>query len=201
MASNFLLGNKAILFIGCWIQCFFFLTLAVEEALILKSMAYDHYVIICFPLYYPIRIRRRVCCWSRIMGSVNSRAHTTYASISLIADPGPSIIYVMSQPCCLWPALTPGSMSTHYLWVPPTVLCCLSLVLYVRMVMFSLLSITCTQQKGEKRPTQPASPILLWWHSTMHPLFTLTYTHGPSNRGQGSACLLHHPYTRVQPYL
>ena len=79
MASNFLSGNRAILFIGCWIQCFLFLTLAVEEALILKSMAYDPYVIICFPLYYPIRIRRRVCSWSWIMGSVNSSAHTTYA--------------------------------------------------------------------------------------------------------------------------
>ena len=60
MASNFLLGKKAISLTGCWIQCFFFLMSAVEEALILTSMAYDHYVTTCFLLYYPIRIRRRV---------------------------------------------------------------------------------------------------------------------------------------------
>ena len=83
MASNFLCGNKSISFIGCGIQSFFFLTLAVAEALLLTSMAYDRYVAICFPLHYPIRISRRVCVLmiigSWIMGSINSCAHTTYA--------------------------------------------------------------------------------------------------------------------------
>ena len=83
MASNFLFGNNSISFIGCGIQSFFFLTLAVAEALLLTSMAYDSYVAICFPLHYPIRISRRVCVLmiigSWIMGSINSCAHTTYA--------------------------------------------------------------------------------------------------------------------------
>ncbi|XP_047630304.1 olfactory receptor 2L3-like [Phacochoerus africanus] len=83
MASNFLFGNKSISFIGCGVQSFFFLTLAVAEALLLTSMAYDRYVAICFPLHYPIRISRRVCVLmimgSWIMGSINSCAHTTYA--------------------------------------------------------------------------------------------------------------------------
>ena len=81
-ASNFLFGNKPISFIGCGIQSFFFLTLAVAEALLLTSMAYDYYVAICFPLHYPIRISKRVCVLiirSWIMGSINSCAHTTYA--------------------------------------------------------------------------------------------------------------------------
>ena len=83
MASNFLFGNKSISFIGCGIQSFFFLTLAVAEALLLTSMAYDRYVAICFPLHYPIRISKRVCVLmitgSWIMGALNSFAHTTYA--------------------------------------------------------------------------------------------------------------------------
>uniref|UniRef100_A0A4W2EUA1 Olfactory receptor n=1 Tax=Bos indicus x Bos taurus TaxID=30522 RepID=A0A4W2EUA1_BOBOX len=83
MASNFLFGNKSISFIGCGIQSFFFLTLAVAEALLLTSMAYDRYVAICFPLHYPIRISKRVCVLmitgSWIMGAINSCAHTTYA--------------------------------------------------------------------------------------------------------------------------
>ncbi|XP_027404633.1 olfactory receptor 2L8 [Bos indicus x Bos taurus] len=83
VASNFLFGNKSISFIGCGIQSFFFLTLAVAEALLLTSMAYDRYVAICFPLHYPIRISKRVCVLmitgSWIMGAINSCAHTTYA--------------------------------------------------------------------------------------------------------------------------
>ncbi|XP_031526958.2 olfactory receptor 2L5-like [Vicugna pacos] len=83
MASNFLFENKSISFIGCGIQSFFFLTLAVAEALLLTSMAYDHYVVICFPLHCPIRISRRVrvlmITGSWIIGSINSCAHTTYA--------------------------------------------------------------------------------------------------------------------------
>ncbi|XP_057564400.1 olfactory receptor 2L5-like [Hippopotamus amphibius kiboko] len=83
MASNFLYGNKSISFIGCWIQSFFFLTLAGAEALLLTSMAYDRYVAICFPLHYPIRISKRVCVLmiigSWIVGCVDSCAHTTYA--------------------------------------------------------------------------------------------------------------------------
>ena len=83
MASNFLFGNKSISFIGCGIQSFFFLTLAVAEALLLTSMAYDRYVAICFPLHYPIRISKRVCVLmitgSWIMGAINSCAHTTYS--------------------------------------------------------------------------------------------------------------------------
>nr|XP_019819177.1 PREDICTED: olfactory receptor 2L8-like [Bos indicus] len=83
VASNFLFGNKSISFIGCGIQSFFFLTLAVAEALLLTSMAYDRYVAICFPLHYPIRISKRVCVLmitgSWIMGALNSCAHTTYA--------------------------------------------------------------------------------------------------------------------------
>uniref|UniRef100_A0A8D1USA2 Olfactory receptor n=1 Tax=Sus scrofa TaxID=9823 RepID=A0A8D1USA2_PIG len=83
MVSNFLSGNKSISFIGCGVQSFFFLILAVAEALLLTSMAYDRYVAICFPLHYPIRISRRVCVLmimgSWIISSINSCAHTAYA--------------------------------------------------------------------------------------------------------------------------
>ena len=83
MASNFLFGNKSISFIGCGIHSFLFLTLAIAEALLLTSMAYNRYVAICFPLHYPIHMSKRMCVLmiigSWIMGFVNSCAHTTYA--------------------------------------------------------------------------------------------------------------------------
>uniref|UniRef100_A0A9L0THN9 Olfactory receptor n=1 Tax=Equus caballus TaxID=9796 RepID=A0A9L0THN9_HORSE len=81
VASNFLFGNKSISFIGCGIHSFLFLTLAIAEALLLTSMAYNRYVAICFPLHYSIHISKRVCVMiieSWIMGSINSCAHTTY---------------------------------------------------------------------------------------------------------------------------
>ncbi|XP_026345240.2 olfactory receptor 2L8-like [Ursus arctos] len=82
MASNYLLGNKSISFIGCGVQCFFFVALAGAEGLILVSMAYDRYVAICFPLHYPTRMSNKICVLlitgSWIMGSVNFCAHTAY---------------------------------------------------------------------------------------------------------------------------
>ncbi|KAM6149002.1 olfactory receptor 2L3-like [Erethizon dorsatum] len=82
MASSFLSGNRSISFIGCWIQSFFFTTLAGAEALILMSMAYDRYVAICSPLHYPIRMNNRMCMLmtlgSLAVGGINACAHTSY---------------------------------------------------------------------------------------------------------------------------
>uniref|UniRef100_A0A2I2ZDI0 Olfactory receptor n=1 Tax=Gorilla gorilla gorilla TaxID=9595 RepID=A0A2I2ZDI0_GORGO len=82
MASDFLPGNKSISFTGCGIQSFFFTTLAVVEALLLTSMAYDRCIAICFPLHYLIRMSKRVCVLmiiaSWIIGSINACAHTVY---------------------------------------------------------------------------------------------------------------------------
>ncbi|CAD7679735.1 unnamed protein product [Nyctereutes procyonoides] len=83
MVSGYLFGNKSISLIGCEVQSFFFLTLAVAEALLLTSMAYDRYVAICFPLHYPIRMSKKLCVLmitgSWTIGSINSCAHTVYA--------------------------------------------------------------------------------------------------------------------------
>ncbi|XP_012368744.1 olfactory receptor 2L3-like [Octodon degus] len=82
MASGFLSGIKSISFIGCWVQSFFFTTLAGAEALILMSMAYDRYVAICSPLHYPIRMNTRMCLLmilgSLAVGLINAWAHTSY---------------------------------------------------------------------------------------------------------------------------
>ncbi|XP_071463211.1 olfactory receptor 2L13-like [Marmota flaviventris] len=83
MAINFLSGQKSISFLGCGVQSFFFLTTASSEGLLLASMAYDHFVAICHPLHYPIRMSKRLCgkmmLGSWTLGSINSLAHTVYA--------------------------------------------------------------------------------------------------------------------------
>ncbi|XP_006165898.1 olfactory receptor 2L13 [Tupaia chinensis] len=82
MAFNFLSGQKAISFLGCGMQSFFFLTMAGSEGLLLASMAYDRYVAICHPLHYPFRMSKWTCVkmiiGSWILGSINSLAHTVY---------------------------------------------------------------------------------------------------------------------------
>uniref|UniRef100_A0A286XA67 Olfactory receptor n=1 Tax=Cavia porcellus TaxID=10141 RepID=A0A286XA67_CAVPO len=83
MTSDFLSGIKSISFIGCGTKAFFFGTLAGSEGLILMSMAYDRYVAMCFPLHYPIGMKRRVCVLmilgSWVMSAVSACAHTVYA--------------------------------------------------------------------------------------------------------------------------
>ncbi|XP_037364201.1 olfactory receptor 2L13-like [Talpa occidentalis] len=83
MVYNFFSGQKGISFLGCGVQCFFFVTMAGSEGLLLASMAYDRYVAICHPLHYPIRMSKRTCVkmiiGSWILGITNSLPHTYYA--------------------------------------------------------------------------------------------------------------------------
>ncbi|XP_037364068.1 olfactory receptor 2L13-like [Talpa occidentalis] len=83
MVVNYFSGQKGISFLGCGVQCFFFVTMASSEGLLLASMAYDRYVAICHPLHYPIRMSKRMCVkmiiGSWVLGITNSLPHTVYA--------------------------------------------------------------------------------------------------------------------------
>ncbi|XP_071468867.1 olfactory receptor 2L13-like [Marmota flaviventris] len=82
MIYNFLSGHNSISFLDCGVQMFF-INIACSEGLILASMAYDHFVAICHPLHYPVRMSKIMCLkmiigtW--ILGSIHSLAYTTYA--------------------------------------------------------------------------------------------------------------------------
>lgn len=82
MVSDYLLGNTSTSFIRGGVHCFFFVALAGADVLILASMAYDHYVAMCFPLLYPIHMNKKACVLmitgSWRVGSINSCAHTAY---------------------------------------------------------------------------------------------------------------------------
>ncbi|XP_074140375.1 LOW QUALITY PROTEIN: olfactory receptor 1f45-like [Sminthopsis crassicaudata] len=69
MLVNYLSGNKAISYVGCLTQMFFFIWFGGIDSVILASMSYDRYMAICAPLHYTMIMTQKVCthlvaaCW------------------------------------------------------------------------------------------------------------------------------------------
>ncbi|XP_003763235.1 olfactory receptor 1361-like [Sarcophilus harrisii] len=79
MLANYISGNKAISYVGCLTQVFFFIGFGGIDSVILASMAYDRYVAICAPLHYTMIMTQKVCaslvavCW--IWAFIHSLIH------------------------------------------------------------------------------------------------------------------------------
>ncbi|XP_030046145.1 olfactory receptor 1020-like [Microcaecilia unicolor] len=58
---NFLSENKAISYLGCATQLYFFVAFAGADSFLLAAMAYDRYTAICKPFLYPLIMTRRLC--------------------------------------------------------------------------------------------------------------------------------------------
>ncbi|XP_072455529.1 olfactory receptor 1f45-like [Notamacropus eugenii] len=77
---NYISGNKAILYISCLAQVFFFIWFGGVDSILLTVMAYDRYVAICAPLHYSMILTSRVCallvavCW--FWACANALSHT-----------------------------------------------------------------------------------------------------------------------------
>ncbi|XP_007497516.1 olfactory receptor 10AG1-like [Monodelphis domestica] len=86
MLTNLWTQNRAISLMACAIQLSFFLILGVSETFLLAAMAYDRYVAICKPLYYPIIMNHKVCV-QLVVGSwitgIPGQLLQTYKVISL----------------------------------------------------------------------------------------------------------------------
>ncbi|XP_036597618.1 olfactory receptor 1361-like [Trichosurus vulpecula] len=69
MLVNYISGTKAILYISCLTQVFFFGWFGSLDSVLLTAMAYDRYVAICAPLHYSMILTPKVCvllvavCW------------------------------------------------------------------------------------------------------------------------------------------
>ncbi|XP_048372588.1 olfactory receptor 1020-like [Sphaerodactylus townsendi] len=61
MLASFVTGNRSISFIGCFLQMYFFGSLAATECFLLSAMSYDRYLAICKPLHYTTLMNHRDC--------------------------------------------------------------------------------------------------------------------------------------------
>ncbi|XP_062975038.1 olfactory receptor 1J1-like [Elgaria multicarinata webbii] len=61
MLQMLLSKTKTISYTGCLMQLYFFVALGNADSFLLASMAYDHYVAICFPLHYATVMSRKHC--------------------------------------------------------------------------------------------------------------------------------------------
>ncbi|XP_019479777.1 PREDICTED: olfactory receptor 5M9 [Hipposideros armiger] len=61
MLENLLSETKTISYVGCLVQCYFFIALVHVEVYILAVMAFDRYMAICNPLLYGSKMSRIVC--------------------------------------------------------------------------------------------------------------------------------------------
>ncbi|XP_005408304.1 PREDICTED: olfactory receptor 1009-like [Chinchilla lanigera] len=83
MLTDFFAERKAISFLGCALQQWFFGFFVAIECLLLASMAYDRYVAICNPLLYSVTMSRRLCAQLVLgpytAGFLNTMIHTIAA--------------------------------------------------------------------------------------------------------------------------
>ncbi|XP_045872824.1 olfactory receptor 1002-like [Meles meles] len=83
MLTDIFVEKKAISFLGCAAQLWFFGQFVVTECFLLASMAYDRYMAICKPLLYTLIMSQRVCVQLVVgpytIGLVISMTHTTLA--------------------------------------------------------------------------------------------------------------------------
>ncbi|CAD7687370.1 unnamed protein product [Nyctereutes procyonoides] len=83
MLTDFFAEKKAISFLGCALQQWFFGFFVAIECLLLASMAYDRYVAICNPLLYSVAMSQRLCIQLVVgpytVGFLSTMTHTTAA--------------------------------------------------------------------------------------------------------------------------
>ncbi|XP_023398178.1 olfactory receptor 11H4-like [Loxodonta africana] len=94
MLASILSETKTISFAGCFLQFYFFTSLAATETYLLCVMAYDRYLAICRPLHYPTIMTLRLCylllflCW--VFGFLSYSVSTV--QLSQLSFCGPNII-------------------------------------------------------------------------------------------------------------
>ncbi|XP_048071071.1 olfactory receptor 5H2-like [Ursus arctos] len=75
MLVNFFAKSKMISFSECMIQFFSFAICAITECFLLATMAYDRYVAICKPLFYPVIMSKTLCIRLLVLSFLGGLLH------------------------------------------------------------------------------------------------------------------------------
>ncbi|MEE6473311.1 hypothetical protein FKM82_009943 [Ascaphus truei] len=115
MLAKFLMNMDTISYTGCFMQMYFFLSLAAAECLLLAAMAYDRYLAICCPLHYHTIMTRRLYIFLSAAAWTGGFAAPVTLLILVLRLPfcGPNIIhhYYCDHPPLLQLACTDTSFN------------------------------------------------------------------------------------------
>ncbi|NXL68547.1 OR6M1 protein, partial [Chordeiles acutipennis] len=82
--GNLLMGRRAISYLGCLTQCYFYSLLGYIEFVLLAVMSYDRYMAICYPLQYLMLMNSQLCL-QLLLGSWTVGFLATIVSVVLVA--------------------------------------------------------------------------------------------------------------------
>uniref|UniRef100_A0A8C5K822 Olfactory receptor n=1 Tax=Jaculus jaculus TaxID=51337 RepID=A0A8C5K822_JACJA len=113
MLQNIFSTTKAISYMGCLAQTYFFICFAAMENFLLAVMAYDRYIAICHPLCYPTKLTRTVCAHMVALCHILSHLHAllhTFLMGRLVFCADNRIPHFF---CDLYPLMKISCSSTH----------------------------------------------------------------------------------------
>ncbi|XP_011359320.1 olfactory receptor 1Q1 [Pteropus vampyrus] len=113
MLQNMFSPTKAISYMGCLVQTYFFICFAAMENFLLAIMAYDRYIAICQPFCYPMILTRMLCLQMVALCHILSHLHAllhTFLMGQLIFCADNRIPHFF---CDLYPLMKISCSSTH----------------------------------------------------------------------------------------
>ncbi|XP_037349699.1 olfactory receptor 1Q1-like [Talpa occidentalis] len=113
MLQNIFSSTKAISYMGCLVQTYFFICFAAMENFLLAVMAYDRYIAICHPFRYPMILTRMLCLQlvavCHILSHLHALLHTyLMGQLAFCADNRIPHFF-----CDLYPLMKISCSSTH----------------------------------------------------------------------------------------
>lgn len=121
MLYDLLADRKVIPYTACVVQMWLFTCYATTECFLLAAMAYDRFVAICNPLFYPVAMAKKIClqlvavCY--LVGFVNAFVHTTGAFRLSFCGPNEINSYYCDIPPVLRLSCLDNYVSTVVLYV------------------------------------------------------------------------------------
>ncbi|XP_014637877.1 PREDICTED: olfactory receptor 1Q1 [Ceratotherium simum simum] len=113
MLQNIFSPTRAISYIGCLAQTYFFIYFAAVENFPLAVMAYDRYIAICHPFHYPMILTRMLCSQMVAVCHILSHLHAllhTFLMGRLIFCADNRIPHFF---CDIYPLMKLSCSSTH----------------------------------------------------------------------------------------